>query len=205
MSIGLREPGRSPVIIELPDVVFPVQIGTPSAFDPERTETWPSLEGRLEYVDGRLLYMPPSGGDQARTVSDIVMALVGWANAHPEFAVCTNEAGMKLGTDVRAADVAVWRASELAGGDEIARTPPVLAIEVAGRDDGEQRLREKGRWYLEHGVGTVWIVLPAAREVVVLTADGETRTRQGELPPIADLPGLTVRVESLLRQVSRGR
>lgn len=202
MSIGVRESGRSPVV-ELPDVVFPVQIGTPVGFDPGRIETWPPLEGRLEYVTGRLLYMPPTGGDQARTVSDVVMALASWAATHPEFAVCSNEAGMKLGDDVRAADVAVWRASELPGGNELARTPPLLAVEVAGRDDGESSLREKARWYLERGVRAVWIVLPALREVVVATASGEVRAGGGVLPSIDELPELSVRVKELVRQVSR--
>jgi hypothetical protein len=46
--------------ITLPRAVrFPVELRPPPGFDPERIETWPHVVGRLELVDGRLLYMLP--------------------------------------------------------------------------------------------------------------------------------------------------
>jgi len=57
---------------------FPVELIPPEGFDPERLETWPQVEGRLEYVNGRLLYMPPCGALQQDTVTDVVATLAAW-------------------------------------------------------------------------------------------------------------------------------
>src|SRR5947208_7848377 len=78
--------------IPVPGTVrFPVELTPPDGFDPARLETWPRVEGRLEWVGGRLLYMPPCGDRQQYTVADVVATLIIWVRAHPEFAVGTNE------------------------------------------------------------------------------------------------------------------
>ena len=67
----------------------------------------------------------------------MVATLVNWVRAHPEFVVGTNEAGMRLGDDTRAADAAVWRRADTRRGDPGLRfVPPVLAVEVTGREEG---------------------------------------------------------------------
>jgi Uma2 family endonuclease len=185
-------------------VRFPVELAPPAGFDPADLATWPRVEGRLEWVEGRLLYMPPCGDGQQDTVADLVAALVGWVRGRPGFVVGTNEAGLRLGDDSRGADAAVWRRGDLAaytGG--FRRVPPVLAAEVGGRDEGEAQLREKARWYLDAGVEVVWLLLPESREIVVLTGAHERRHRTGEvLPSHASLPGLAPAVDELFRQVS---
>src|SRR5262245_17642277 len=105
-----REQQRSDDVIHVPaSVRFPVELVPPDGFDPVRLETWPRVEGRLEWVGGRLLYMPPCGEMQQATVADVVGVLIPWQRAHPEFSVGTNEAGMRLGEDSRGADAGVWR------------------------------------------------------------------------------------------------
>src|SRR5439155_1090581 len=53
--------------IPVPGTVrFPVELTPPEGFDPARLETWPRVEGRLEWVGGRLLYMPPGADRVAR-------------------------------------------------------------------------------------------------------------------------------------------
>src|SRR5207244_446563 len=103
-----------------------------------------------------------------------------------------NEAGMMLGGDVRGADAAVWRRADvlpLTGG--FPRTAPVLAVEVAGREDTVEALEQKARWYLDHGVEMVWIAIPRTRTVRVLTRDGFREHGAGEqLPSHPSLPGL---------------
>jgi len=184
--------------IPVPGTVrFPVELTPPEGFDPARLETWPRVEGRLEWVGGRLLYMPPCGDLQQDTVADVVAALVTWVRSHPEFAVGTNEAGMQLGDDSRGADAAIWRRTKdhtYHGG--FRRVPPVLAVEVEGRDEREPQLRDKARWYLGVGVRIVWIVLPREREVLVVTSEGERRCVAGErlladpaLPDLAPIAG----------------
>jgi Uma2 family endonuclease len=179
--------------IVLPRVVrFPVELAPPERFDPERLETWPRLAGRMEYVHGRLLFMPSCGDSQQDTVTDVVITLGAWVRSHPDFVLGANEAGMRLAGATRAADAALWRQQEAGprhGG--LRRTPPVLALEVGGEDEPESALRDKARWHLAAGVRVVWLVLPVSREVIVVTAEGEARHATGErLSEAADLPDL---------------
>ena len=183
---------------------FPVELIPPEGFDPERCETWPKVEGRLEYVNGRLLYMPPCGDMQQDTVADVVSVLVQWVRAHREFVASTNEAGMILRGAARGADAALFRRSEVGRYEhKFRRVPPVLAVEVAGEDEDEAVLRDKAAWYLGAGVQIVWIVLPEQREVVVITVADEHRCRVGEtLTPHPALPGLAPRADDFFVQIS---
>ena len=184
-------------------VRWPVELVPPEGFDPHDLATWPRISGRLEWVRGRLLYMPPCGMEQALTVTDLVVVLGLWARAHPEFVVCTNEAGMKLADDVRGADGAVFRRADgLPTGHEVARVPPVLAIEVSGRDP--EPLDEKAQWYLDHGVVVVWLVLTDRRVVRVVSEASSVELGVGErIPEHPALPGLAPRISDLFAQTSR--
>jgi Uma2 family endonuclease len=184
-------------------VRLPVELVPPDGFDPGRVETWPAVAGRLEYLDGRLLYMPPCGDVQQDTVTDVVITLGSWIRTTPGFLLGTNEAGMRIGGATRAADAAIWRSSEASvrTGD-LRRTAPLLAVEVAGLGEDEGALRDRARWYLDVGVEVVWLVLPATREVVVLTRDSDTRHGPGaRLPPSAALPGLLPGVDEMFVQL----
>lgn len=78
----------------------------------------------------------------------------------------------------------------------------VFAVEVAGRDETENELKQKARWYLESGVVVVWIVLLPTREIVVVTVGGESRHGRGSvLPPVEALPGLSMQVDRAFRQL----
>lgn len=190
--------------VGLVGVRFPVELRA-EGFEPEQPSTWPKVEGRLEYLEGRLLYMPPCADYQQDVAMDVAFVLRSWSEAHPEFIVGGNEAGMKLGRDVRAADVAVWRASAATPRSGRVRTvPPVLAVEVSGVDEEEQALRDKAGWYLTHGVCVVWLVFPEAREVLVLSGAGEARYGLGQrLPSDAQLPSLEPAVAQLFAQIER--
>src|SRR5207237_9889563 len=73
--------------IPVPGTVrFPVELTPPEGFDPARLETWPRVAGRLEWVRGRLLYMPPCRDRQQYTVADVVATLIIWVRPHPGFA-----------------------------------------------------------------------------------------------------------------------
>jgi Uma2 family endonuclease len=181
-----------------------VELRPPEGFDPERLETWPKAPGRLEFVGGRLLYMPPCGDLQQDTVTDVVITLGAFVRANPALVLGTNEAGMRLLGATRAADAAVWRRAELGSySGRLRRVPPLLAVEVAGEDETEGALLEKADWYLKAGAKLVWLVLPETREVVCVAPEGRTRHGVGgRIPPHADLPGLSPLVAELFAQIS---
>jgi len=185
-------------------VRFPVELTPPAGFDPARLETWPRVAGRLEWVAGRLLYMPPCGERQSWTVADLVWTLGNWVRSHPGFVLGTNEPGILVRDDVRGADAAISRrANARPASPGVARVPPLLAAEVGGRDEGESELRQKARWYLDVRVAVVWILLPKEREILVVTRAGESRHGMGDrLPPDPRLPDLAPPVDELFAQIS---
>lgn len=190
------------VVLRKAGVRFPIEL-RPVGFRADDPSTWPEAVGRLEWVAGRLLYMPPCADIQQDVAVDVVHVLRTWSEGHPEFVVGGNEAGMKLGNDVRAADAAVWlRASVGAYSGRVRHAAPCLAVEVAGQDEDEDVLRAKAEWYLSHGVGVVWIVIPASREVVVIRRETATRHASGEMIPLAaELPELEPEVSKLFAQI----
>jgi Uma2 family endonuclease len=136
--------------------------------------------------------MPPCGLQQGIVATRLIRVLDEWTDSHGEFVVGGNETGILLDDDVRAADGAVWlRAAVQTAEKKFPRVPPVLAAEVAGRDEGERSLVAKAQWYLARGVRVVWVLLPDTREVIVVTSDGTLRRRGDEmLPPHHALPDL---------------
>ena len=193
-----------PETIRVPaSVRFPIDLEPPEGFRVDDPATWPRVVGRLEWVGGRLLYVPPCGHVQAAVAVSGVLVLGTWARAHREFVVGGNEAGMLLRGDARGAEAGVWRRDtpgRLTGG--FMRVPPILVVEVAGREEGEPELRAKARWYLEHGVEIVWLALPTTREIVVMRADGEARYGLGHrLAADARLPGLEPAVSEFFDQL----
>ena len=176
-------------------VQLPFELPLPAGFDPGRPETWPR-------VAGRLLYLPPCGDEQQGVATDVVTELNVWRRQHGEFFVGGNEAGMMLAGDVRGADAAVWRRADVLPLTGDPRTAPVLAVEVAGRENTVEALEQKARWYLDHGVEAVWIAIPRTRAIRVLTRDGTSEYGARErLPPHPSLHGLSPSVEDLFSQL----
>jgi len=153
--------------------------------------------------------MPPCGDFQQDTATDVVITLGKWVRQHPEFVLGTNEAGMRLQGATRAADAAVWRRKDLGayqGG--FRRVSPVLAVEVAGADEGDSEiaLRNKAKWYLGAGVAVVWIVLPRSQEVLVVSGENEKRLSiQKRIQAHASLPGLRPKVSEFFVQLRARR
>jgi Uma2 family endonuclease len=204
----VAEADRHSECLHLPrtGVRFPVEWRAPDSFRVDDASTWPSVEGRLEYVDGRIRYMPPCGGVQQDVASDLTALLVAWVRSHPELVVGSNEAGMVLGGEARGADAAVWARSDAGQPRGFRRAPPILAVEIAGQDEDEATLREKAGWYLSRGVSVTWLVLPESREVVVITADAERRYGRTErLTEHVQLPGLVPEVAAFFEQLDVGR
>lgn len=180
-------------------VALPLPLPLPDGFVVEDRSTWPRVVGRLEYVEGRLEYTPPCGKGQQRVAVDVVTELNLWSRSQGWFVVGGNEAGMLLDGEVRAADAGVWRDGEPAT-NELARTAPILAVEICGEDEPLAAMLTKAAWYLEHGVEVVWTVVPEARAVHVTTRVG-TVVATERTPEHPSLPGLSVALSDLFRQL----
>ena len=112
---------------------------------------------------------------------------------------------MLLDGEVRAADVAVWRRSDVGSyRGRFRRVPPLLAIEVAGTDEDEETLLQKASWYLSHGVKSVWLILPATREVLLVTRRRTRRLRGESQLEAPGLSGLHPTADALFRQLGVG-
>jgi Uma2 family endonuclease len=193
---------RELTVVPRAAIRLPLPLEVPPGFEVERPESWPEVTGRLEYVDGRIEYMPPCGGDQQRTAADVVTVLGLWRRTHPQFVVGGNEAGMLLAGEVRAADAAVWRKGDLEPGPGFPRIAPVLAVEVAGRDDTMEVLGDKADWYLAHGVAVVWLLDPREQKARVITRDGiHDIGSTGRIPDHPELPDLGPALQELFSQV----
>jgi Uma2 family endonuclease len=187
-------------------VEWPLPVPAPAGFEPTRLGSWPELAGRLEYVGGKLRFMPPCGDLQQKTAADVVTELGLWARHHGSFVVGGNEAGMLLGGEVRAADAAIF-ARQAMGPDTggLPRVAPILAVEMAGRDEELEQLATKARWYLQHGVEVVWLLDPATRSARVIIAAGTVEVDGNDaMPAHPSLPGLAPRLADLFRQVLAG-
>lgn len=186
-------------------VRFPIELHRPPNLEIDDPSTWPAVDGRVELVGGRLLYMPPCGDIQQDTAGDVIYVLRSWSDHDERFVVAGNEAGMLLDGEARGADAAVWRAEDArTRTGKFRRVPPILAVEIAGVDEGEAELRVKASWYLGHGVLAVWLVLPDTFEVVALDGTHERRYGLGDrIDERVELPGLQPAVDSLFAQISR--
>lgn len=180
-------------------VRFPVAMVEPAGFRIEHLESWPRVPGRVEYVGGRLWFMPPCGEVQQRVAADVSYELGAWQRSHGDFVVGGNEAGMLLGGEVRGADAAVWHGARPAVSG-FARVAPILAVEIVGQDEDLNALVEKAEWYLSHGTSVVWIVDPTTRRVYVVTSSGTLEVAD-RIPESPLLPGLSPVVADFFRQL----
>jgi Uma2 family endonuclease len=198
-----RDAYRELTVVPRAALRLPLVLEAPEGFEVDDPKSWPAVEGRLEYVGGRIEYMPPCGGDQQRTTADVLAVLGAWRRDHPEFIVGGNEAGMLLAGEVRAADAAAWHRADVAPGSAFPRSAPILAVEVAGRDDDMSHLSEKAQWYLSRGVTVVWLLDPAERRVCIVTNEATLELGANDrIPPHPALPDLTPSVHELFAQVN---
>ena len=53
--------------------------------------------------------------------------------------------------------------------------PPLLAVEIVSPSQGMQEIMDKVKFYLAHGVKSVWVVVPPLRAVTIFLPDGSQR------------------------------
>lgn len=164
-------------------------------------EQLPEIEGIFYEIDQGELVEVPSANFQHNQIRDELSALL---RAHLKThrdqgrAICAQD--FLLGEDiVRQPDIA------LVGPEQVSRIEmdkglqpfgPVLAAEIASPSNSLNELLRKKRQYFEAGARTVWIMVPASREVYVYTAGEHPRILSADdmLEETVLLPGFSVRV-----------
>jgi Uma2 family endonuclease len=159
---------------------------------------------RQELVRGEVVDVMPPGGVHGRIALRVGKLIDRWAEQGPGGVVGV-ESGFIVdqGPDtVRGPDVYYVRAERVPEGgvpDGFWRIPPDLAVEVVSPGDTAEEVRNKVREYLNAGTGTVWVVYPSTREVIVHTPDGLARAFGPEATLVSPdlLPGFSCPVQEL--------
>jgi len=105
---------------------FPIELEPPPGFVVDDPATWPHIDGRLEYVSGRLLWMPPCGRLQSRVSVSVVTILGVWLRTRHEFV----GGGPVRGMDLRMGPASPRRATY----DDLLAVPDTKIAEII---DGE--------------------------------------------------------------------
>jgi len=126
-----------------------------------------------ELVAGRLIRMPPEGGE-ASTIGAVLLVAIGSFVLQEGLGRVTGEqGGYHLGDNtVLAPDVGFMRAERVPPHGSEAYTKawpgaPDLVVEVASPSQSRWVMADKARVWLAHGAALVWVVWPRRREVDV--------------------------------------
>lgn len=158
--------------------------------------------GPCELVRGEVVFLM-AGGEQHSAVTATVTILLGmWARKSRRGRVLTGEAGPiteRKPDTVRGIDVAYFsykRLSKSKVSPGFSTTPPELAVEIIGQNQGWSELLEKAGEYLRVGVDRVWILDPVRKRLHILRANAEPEVlNAGEIvQDAAILPGFRCRV-----------
>jgi Uma2 family endonuclease len=166
-------------------------------------------DGKYELVDGRLVYMSPTGLRPTRISQRICRAL-----EHYEEATGSGMAiGDNLGFIVRQPRVrsfspdAAYIATALTETDDFVESAPVFAVEVRSKGDygpaSDAAYAAKRADYFTAGTRVVWDVNPRAQTVASYRADAPDAPRLFRSEEIADaepaLPGWQMAVRDISR------
>jgi Uma2 family endonuclease len=130
-----------------------------------------------ELVEGRLVRMPPPGGEHGEIAGNLHSALALWIVPRGLGRLLAAETGFQLGPDtVLAADVTFVRADRVpargsAGRKKHWQLAPDLVAEVASPSQGRDDLEAKARAWVDAGVRLAWVVWPDTQRVDVWRPD----------------------------------
>lgn len=147
--------------------------------------------GPCELIDGRIVPMPPAGGDHGIIELELGSELRQFVKQHRLGWTAVGETGIYIRRSpdrIRGADVvfvSTERAQERPGKGFL-DVAPDLVVEILSPSDRWQEMRQKLEDYFSIGVRWVWVVEPENRAIVVhrsltdLTVLGEADTLRGE-------------------------
>ena len=158
----------------------------------------PEEKPYLEYVRGEVMPKMAPDRNHAGLAGELSYRLGQYRHEHGGFFGPEGRVGFLEPADMRflLPDVAYWAPGRDVG--ERILTPPTLAIEIRSTDQAIAGLREKCRYYRQHGVDVCWLVDPMTRTVEVFEDETDGRSaRPGELIESRHLPGFRLSVSEL--------
>lgn len=180
------------------------QVKEPPLFTAEEMADIADELGRCELIDGRIVFMAPTGMPHGRVEVRVGRFLDAWAEKSGAGVVGLGEVGLFIRRQpdtVRAADVLFISHERYArrGPSGYLDVAPELIVEIVSPEDRFSQMTEKLADYFSAGVDRVWILDPrvkrvfAYRSVTDVTVVEATETLTDE----AVLPGFAVNVGEL--------
>jgi Uma2 family endonuclease len=166
-----------------------------------------SAPGRFDLIDGKVLQMPPAGGEHGEVAAEIGRLIGNFVVEHKLGRFYAAETGFILSESsqtVLAPDVAFVRASRVPPRDARRGFVPVvpdLVVEVISPSDRVTDVNDKIAAYLDAGVRMVWSVEPVRQRLTVYTPDRHARLLVAEdtLDGGEVLPGFRLPITSIFR------
>lgn len=164
--------------------------------------------GPCELIDGRLVPMPPTGGKHGTIEANIAFLLKKFVQSKALGWVLTGEVGIYTRRNpdrIRAADVAFVSRNQTkkipSGFLEFA---PELVIEIVSPSDRWQDIHQKIEEYFAIGIGSLWIVDPRSRSILVQRSPTEAikYLEAQKLNCGGNLEGLEIPVSEIFRDVT---
>lgn len=163
--------------------------------------------GPCELVEGRIIYMDPTGDEHGVFESTLSSELSVFVRQRKLGWVMAGEVGIYIRRNpdtVRGADIAFISRERLPNGPtgKYLQVAPELVVEIMSPDDRWQEVREKIEEYFSIGVQWVWIVEPANRAVLVYRSINEAQ-KLGEADALKGdgvLDGFTLSVATLFEK-----
>jgi Uma2 family endonuclease len=152
----------------------------------------------IELIDGEVVVIPPAGGDASLAQTEVAHRIRAWQGDESRTGRVLTDVFVRIGDAYLAPDVAWWvarREPEIATG--AIDTVPDLVVEVLSPSTRANDLGPKRRAYLKGGVQEIWLVEPADRTAIVITAAEERRLGADEQLTSPLLPGLAIVVSDL--------
>jgi Uma2 family endonuclease len=173
----------------------------------EDLEALPDDGSFYELVEGRLIRMPPEGGEALTIGLLLGAALTAFVMQHHLGRVTGEQGGYRLAPRTTLApDVGFMRAERLPPRSSPAYRKawpgaPDLAVEVASPTQSRNDMAQQAQIWLRHGAQLVWVVWPRRQEVEVWhpgdTRPSRTLDRRGTLDGEHVLPGFAYQVADL--------
>ena len=159
-------------------------------------------EGKVELVDGEVIFMPPAGLEQGGISADLLTRLNNYVRRHKLGRVFDAQTGFRPHNNMRAPDIAFVSKAKLPAGrlpKGIGHIVPDMVVEVLGPYETVGDYEGKVQEYLSWGVRLIWLVDPNTQTVTVIRQNGERKTLKGNdvLSGEEVVPGFKIRVKTI--------